>query len=97
MYAKLINNVLRRAPNTVEWQGHKVNNPSEDKLKELGYLPVVYTDMPTDSQTGYHYESSWTQTDTEIVQVWTLVEDVVYEEEPTMSDLVQAVERGLNS
>lgn len=91
MYAKLINNVLRRAPNTVEWQGHKVNNPSEDKLKELGYLPVTYTDMPTDAKSGYHYEPSWTQTDTEIVQVWNLVEDVVHETELTAEEALAII------
>lgn len=91
MYAKLVNNVLRRAPNTVEWQGHKVNNPSEDKLKELGYLPVTYTDMPLDAESGYHYESSWTQTDTEIVQVWTLVEDVVHETELTAEEALAII------
>ena len=91
MYVKLINNVLRRAPNTVEWQGHKVNNPSEDKLKELGYLPVTYTDMPTDAKSGYHYEPSWTQTDTEIVQVWNLVEDVVYEAELTAEEALAII------
>lgn len=91
MYAKLINNVLHRAPNTVEWQGHKVNNPSEDKLKELGYLPVTYTDMPADAESGYHYESSWTQTDTEIVQVWNLVEDVVHETELTVEEALAII------
>ena len=37
MYAKLENGYLRSAPKTVQWQGHTVNNPSTDKLAELGY------------------------------------------------------------
>lgn len=49
MHAKLQNGLLRSAPKTVQWQGHTVNNPSADKLAELGYKPVVYTDMPTDA------------------------------------------------
>lgn len=52
MYAKLQNGFLRSAPKTVQWQGHTVNNPSADKLAELGYKPVVYTDMPTDAPSG---------------------------------------------
>ena len=42
---------------------------------ELGYKPVVYTDMPTDAETGKHYESSWTETEAEIIQTWNLVDD----------------------
>ena len=46
MYAKLQNGMLRSAPKTVTWNGCTVNNPSAEKLMELGYKPVVYTDMP---------------------------------------------------
>ena len=63
MYAKLQNGFLRSAPKTVQWQGHTVNNPSADKLAELGYKPVVYTDMPTDAPSGQHYESGWKEGD----------------------------------
>lgn len=79
-YAKLVNGAIRYAPKTVLWQGHTVNNPSPDKLLGLGYLPVTYTDMPTDAPEGQHYESAWEQTDTEIVQTWTLTDDPVYPE-----------------
>lgn len=79
MYAKLQNGFLRSAPKTVQWQGHTVNNPSADKLAELGYKPVVYTDMPTDAPSGQHYESGWKEGD-KIVQTWTLTDDPVYPE-----------------
>lgn len=79
MYAKLENGYLRSAPKTVQWQGHTVNNPSADKLTELGYKPVVYTDMPTDAPSGQHYESGWEEGD-KIVQTWTLTDDPVYPE-----------------
>ena len=94
MYAKLENGYLRSAPKTVQWQGHTVNNPSTDKLVELGYKPVIYTDMPTDVETGKHYESSWTESDTEIIQTWTLVDDPVYSEpEPTPEERLDKVEK----
>lgn len=86
MYAKLQSRILRSAPKTVTWNGCTVNNPSADKLAELGYKPVVYTDMPESTETGKHYESSWEETDTEITQVWNLVEDPVYPESELSSD-----------
>lgn len=86
MYAKLQNGMLRSAPKTVTWNGCTVNNPSAEKLMELGYKPVVYTDMPTDAETGKHYESSWTETEAEITQVWNLVDDPVYPEPPETAE-----------
>lgn len=98
MYAKLINGRLTPAPKTVTWQGHTVTNPQPDKLLELGYLPVTYTDPPDNPPEGQHYESGWEQTETEILQVWTLADDPPEAEpEPTMSDLVAAIERGLTT
>ena len=84
MYAKLENGYLRSAPKTVQWQGHTVNNPSADKLAELGYKPVVYTDMPTDTPSGQHYESGWTEEENAIRQVWTLVDDYDLEQIRTL-------------
>ena len=80
MYAKLENGYLRSAPKTVQWQGHTVNNPSADKLAELGYKPVLYTDMPTDAPNGQHYESGWEEGENAIRQVWKFVDDPVYPE-----------------
>lgn len=94
MYAKLQNGMLRSAPKTVTWNGCTVNNPSADKLVELGYKPVVYTDMPTDAETGKHYESSWTETEAEIIQTWNFVDDHVYPEpEPTPEERLDKVEQ----
>ena len=75
MYAKLINGTLRGAPKTVDYNGKTIFNPPEDVLLELGYFPVTYTDMPSDAPDGQHYESRWEQTDTEIMQVWTLADN----------------------
>ena len=84
MYAKLINGTLRSAPKTVNYNGNTILNPPDSVLLELGYLPVAYTDMPADVPEGQHYESHWEQTDTEIVQAWTLVDNSV-EPEPELS------------
>ena len=98
MYAKLVNGTLRSAPKKVDYNGKTIFNPPEEILLDMGYFPVAYTDMPMDAPDGQHYESHWKQTDTEIVQVWTLVDDpVIPEPEPTMQDLIDAVERGITT
>lgn len=94
MYAKLQNGMLRSAPKTVTWRNCTVNNPSDEKLAELGYKPVVYTDMPESTETGKHYESSWEETETEITQVWNLVDDPVYPDPPeTAEERLDKVEK----
>lgn len=98
MYAKLISNTIRPAPKQVNYNGNTIFNPPDSILSELGYLPVTYIDMPDNAPEGKHYEPHWEQTDTEIVQTWTLIDDPVYPDpEPTMSDLIAAVERGLTA
>ena len=75
---------LRSAPNKVDYNGKTIFNPPEDVLLDMGYLPVTYTDMPTEAPDGQHYESHWEQTDTEIVQAWTLADNPA-ESEPELS------------
>lgn len=95
MYAKLQNGMLRSAPKTVTWNGCTVNNPSAEKLMELGYKPVRYTDMPTEVVEGKHYESGWTETESEIIQTWNLVEDPVYSEPEISSEEVLNIIMGV--
>lgn len=80
MYAKLQNGFLRSAPKTITLDGKTINNPLPEELEQLGYKPVVYTDMPTEVTEGKHWESEWTEGETEIKQVWKLVEDTAYPE-----------------
>lgn len=84
-YGRLVNGSIRYAPNTVQWEDehgemHTVNAPKSEKLLQLGYFPVTYTDPPADAPDGQHYESAWEQTETEILQTWHLVDDPVYPE-----------------
>ena len=93
MYAKLINNTIRPAPKKLCHNGNTIFNPPPDILAEHGYLPVTYADMPTDASTGQHYESHWEQTDTEITQVWKLVDDPIYPTpEPTPEERISNLE-----
>lgn len=102
-YAKLVNGRIQYPKDREEWPDsngdvHTTNNPKPDKLLELGYLPVRRTEPPNELVEGKHYESAWEQTEKEILQTWHLVDDPVYPDpEPTIADLEQAIERGLNS
>ena len=80
MHAKLQNGFLRSAPKMITLDGRTINNPYPEELEQLGYKPVLYTDMPTEVTEGKHWESGWTETDADIRQVWTLVDDPVYPE-----------------
>ena len=98
MYAKLVNGTHRSAPKKVYYNGKTIFNPPDDVLLDMGYLPVTHTDMPTDAPDGKHYESHWEQTDTEIVQVWTLVDNPAEPEpELTIADLETAIKEAINS
>lgn len=84
MYAKLQNGFLRSAPKTIVLDGRTINNPYDSELEQLGYKPVVYTDTPTEVTEGKHWESEWEEEENAIRQVWTLVDDPVYQE-PNLS------------
>lgn len=86
MYAKLSNGFLRSAPKIITLDGHTINNPYPEELEELGYKPVVYTDMPTEVTEGKHWESGWTEEENAIKQVWTMVDDPVYPEPELSAD-----------
>ena len=92
MYAKLQNGFLRSAPKIIVLDGRTINNPYPEELEQLGYKPVVYTDMP-DAIEGKHWESSWEEEENAIRQVWKLVEDPVYPTpEPTPEERISNLE-----
>lgn len=97
MYAKIINGRLQTAPKQVQYNGNIVFNPPNGVLAELGYLPVTYTDMPSDVSEGYHYEAGWTQNDTTIVQVWNLAADPEIPEPELTAEEVLAIIMGVTS
>lgn len=93
MHAKLQNGFLRSSPKTIVLDGRTINNPYPEELEQLGYKPVVYTDMPTEVTEGKHWESEWVEGETEIRQVWKLVDDQVYPEpEPTPEERISNLE-----
>ena len=68
MYAKLINGELRGAPRPLRTERGDVFTNEPAIYFENGYKEVVTTQYPQD---GKYYVSSWSENDTQIVQVWT--------------------------
>ena len=68
MYGKLVNGELRGAPRPIRTENGDVFTNDPALLLQYGYKPIILTDSPSDGKT---YLSSWTETETEIVRVWT--------------------------
>lgn len=75
MYAKIENGELRGAPRPIKTADGDVFTNDPSIYLANGYKPIILTDSPSD---GKSYISSWTETETEIIQVWT--------EQPQMDD-----------
>lgn len=93
MYAKLQSGFLHSAPKTITLDGKTINNPLPEELEQICYKPVLYTDMPDNTEDGKHWESEWKEGETEIRQVWKLVDDTVYPTpEPTPEERIDKLE-----
>lgn len=75
-YAKLINNFPVYAPNPILVDGAYIGNPPGSVYEAEGYKPVRYTDAP-ETDIGYEAVEGWTETETEIIQTWEIVESEV--------------------
>lgn len=73
-YAKLINGSISYAPNPILHAGLWYGNPPGSVYEAEGYKPVIYTDPP-ETQPGYIAVPGWEETETEIVQIWTVEQD----------------------
>ena len=68
MYGKLVNGELRGAPRPIRTENGDVFTNDPALLLHYGYKPIILTEYPSD---GKSYVGSWTETETEITQVWT--------------------------
>lgn len=73
-YVKLIDGRLTYAPRKIKDGDTIVYNPTAEHLLPLGYKPLRIEPMP-EVEEGYHLEPAYTETDNEVVQDWTVVED----------------------
>ena len=80
MYGKLIDGELRGAPRPIRTENGDVFTNDPALLLQYGYKPIILTEYPSD---GKYYTDSWTETETEITQIWTevgkqeIVDDVI--------------------
>lgn len=79
-YAKLIDGQIQFAPHKLTVGEYVVYNPTPEMLIAEGYKPVIYTDPP-ETQPGYIAVPGWTENALEIVQVWTVEQVPITEEE----------------
>ena len=68
MYGKLINGELRGAPRPIKTEQGDVFTNDPVVLLHYGYKPIITAEYPSD---GKSYIDSWTETETEITQIWT--------------------------
>lgn len=80
-YAKLFDNFPSYAPNPILHNGLWYGNPPVSVYEAEGYKPVRYTEPPTEPTEGYQWQETWTETATEIVQGWVLVEVPISDED----------------
>ena len=68
IYGKLVDGELRGAPNPLKTEDSYIFTNNSAIYLANGYKPIILTDCPSD---GKSYTSSWAETETEIIQVWT--------------------------
>ena len=71
MYGKLIDGELLGAPRPIRTENGDVFTNDPALLLQYGYKPIILTEYPSD---GKSYVGSWTETESEIKQIWTAAE-----------------------
>ena len=68
MYGKLVNGELLGAPRPIKTADGDVFTNDPSIYLANGYKPIILAEYPSD---GKNYIDSWTETETEITQIWT--------------------------
>ena len=71
IYGKLIDGELRGAPRPIKTADGDVFTNDPSIYLANGYKPIILTEYPSD---GKSYVGSWTETESEIKQIWTAAE-----------------------
>lgn len=79
-YGKIINSELILAQNPIIIGDRQIGNPPGEVYTEQGYKPVRYTDPPVVAE-GFVAVPGWEETAEEIVQVWTVEQVPITEED----------------
>ena len=68
MFGKLVDGELRGAPRPIKTEQGDVFTNDPSIYLANGYKPIIMAEYPSDEKS---YVSSWTETETEITQIWT--------------------------
>ena len=71
MFGKLVDGELRGAPRPIKTSEGDVFTNDPSIYLANGYKPIILTEYPSD---GVYYTGSWTETESEIKQIWTAAE-----------------------
>lgn len=71
IYGKLVGGALHGAPRPIRTENGDVFTNDPALLLQYGYKPIILTEYPSD---GKSYIDSWAETETEITQTWTEVQ-----------------------
>ena len=71
IYGKLVDGELRGAPRPIKTADGDVFTNDPALLLQYGYKPIIMAEYPSD---GGYYTESWTETESEIKQIWTSAE-----------------------
>lgn len=71
MFGKLVDGELRGAPRPLKTADGDVFTNDPSIYLANGYKPIIAADYPSD---GKNYIATWTETETEITQTWTEVQ-----------------------
>ena len=96
MLGKLVNGALSYAPRKIIIDGKTIFNPTETHLISAGYKPIIETDMPDDAPEGQHYEAQYTDGETQITQIWVLVDNPPADTSKTLEQRVTDLENNQN-
>ena len=71
MFGKLVDGELRGAPRPLKTADGDVFTNDPAVYLANGYKPIITAEYPSD---GGYYTESWTETESEIKQIWTAAE-----------------------
>ena len=71
IYGKLVGGALHGTPRPIKTSEGDVFTNDPALLLHYGYKPIILTEYPSD---GKSYIDSWAETETEITQTWTEVQ-----------------------
>ena len=91
-YVKLTDGRLSYAPKKLIIDGTTAYNPTAAMLTAQGWKPLRIEDAPA-VEDGYHLEPVYSETETEVVQGWSVVEDGPVE--PSIEERLQMQEDAL--